>query len=803
MSEQQDGKQHTFDPDDLRVLSHQMKSPLNSIRSLLNTVIDGFAGDTPPETLQMVRRAADRAEEAETFIGDLLNLQEYRQRSGEEYEEVDLTSLLAFLVSHYARSASEGGIALDETIATDPSLIVTGDNTALEHAFRNLIENAIKYTPEGGKVTVGLKWDEPASTGTVTIADSGYGIPDAEKEAVFQPFYRSESHRVAIKGTGLGLAIVHEVVSKHGGRVWFDSTPGEGTTFYVSLPVVRSVISEDKPTRSKRVVIVGGVTSGPKTAARLRRIDPSVVITMVERGEFLSYTGCGLPHYVGGKVKSAADLMSGADQMVRGARFFAAIKGINVLSNTEAYRIDREQKNLAVRSTVDGRETSIPYDVLVLATGASPSPPEIPGLDQSGVHSLYSLNDAERLRTSLSGPTAQDLVILGGGLIGVSTAESLAHAGGRVTILEKQPFLLSNMFGLDMARRIEGELNNRGIKVVTGAETTSISRDRGRLVLATTAGPFNADLVIVSTGVRPNVGLGRDCGLEIGPSGGLKVNQWLQTVDESIYAVGDCAEASHVLTGQAEYWPLGATSSKMGRTAADNIAGRAVEFPGTLGSAKLKVFDMNVARTGLVAETAAARGFDPLAALVCGLDRAHFIPGAQYGVLKIIVDRKTRRILGAQGLGPGDIAQKVDVLACAVSAGMTTGELACIDFGYSPSFNSPYDLVQLACLLADNKLDGLVRTVEPDELHREPERWQLVDVSPFRVYVDRAVPGSINMPLENLRREKPPFDRETEVLLYSNTSAGAYEAYRYLVSEGYENVRILEGGYVFWKGGLS
>ena len=788
-----------FDPTAMRVLSHQLKSPLGAIQSLLKTVSEGFTGEINPKARHMIERAIGRASEAQELISDLLDFQAYsRQGASLKREELDVVDVLDPLIVRYTSEASERGLALQADLRPSSRIVMSGDRRALEHAFRNLLENAVKYTPEGGSVRVALAVSEEQKNVRVRVSDTGAGIREEELQKVFEPFYRSVLHKSGTPGTGLGLPIVRSIVSAHGGSIGVESREGSGTTFTVTLPYLRLLEREGEAAPRTKVVIIGGVTAGPKAAARLRRLDQDLKITVVERSELLSYSGCGLPRYISGKVRSPRALMSTADNTIRDVHYFEAIKDVTTLNHCRADRIDREHKQVGITDLKSGKTSLLPYDILVLAAGAEPVYPDIPGIDEPGVYSLYGIDQAESLKAALSEASPKDVLVLGGGYIGVGLCESLVEAGARVTIVEREPSILPNLMDPEMARKVRGELTRRGIKVITGVRPSAIERESRRLVVRTPDDAYQADLVILSTGVRPNAALAREAGLECGPSGGVRVDRFLRTSDESIYAVGDCAETVNVITGTHDTLPLGSVSTKMGRIAADNIAGREVEFLGFVGTSMFRAFETSAARTGLTCRRSAEAGFDPVSVVICGLDRSHYASGAETVSLKLIADRASRKILGAQGLGRGDVVSRIMILACAISRGITTGDLFRADLGYSPEFNSPIDVVQTAALALENKLDGLVSTISLEDFTAERDGLAVVDVSPPAEHAAGSIPGSVNVPLESVRREEVPFDKGERIVLYSRTSAGAYEAFTVLSPRGYSRLSVLEGGYLHW-----
>jgi NADPH-dependent 2,4-dienoyl-CoA reductase/sulfur reductase-like enzyme/rhodanese-related sulfurtransferase len=801
MSEQ-NSKQPSQDQekDYLRVLSHQLKSPINAIQALLKTITEGYTGDVSPKTKQVIEKAFSRSEEAKELVSDLLDFQRYSQGKSEAQEEYDLVALCREIVNSHTTSASEHDVTLQSDLPSRHTMYIFGDPRGMKQALRNLVENGIKYTPAGGSVTVRLRLLKNQDQCQLNVIDTGYGIPDDEITQIFEPFFRSVKHKSNISGTGLGLPIVKYIVENHGGSITVHSQENQGTTFDILLPVSEVKRFDEDVEPRRQVLIIGGVTAGPKAAARLRRLEEELDITIIEKKRFLSYSGCGLPEYISGNVKSSKELMSSADATVRDIDFFESIQNIDIMNNTEALRIDREKKKVQVKDLVNQTETDLPYDYLVLATGADPSLPDIEGLHQEGIYTLNSLEDAEVVKKAFSRKVAQDVFIIGAGLVGISIAKSLVETGKRVTIIEKRGYILFHLMDRDIAVRLENELKSKGIKILTSENTQNITRTDRSLAIRTDKGTYNADLIIVSTGVTPNVKLAADAGLELGATGGVKVNSHLQTSDESIYAIGDCAESTNIVTAKHEYWPLGSISTKMGRIAANNIAGIDSEFHGSLGTALFQIMDINVARTGLNEREAWRSGFETETAVCTGLDSAHYYGNAEIVVLKVIADKQTQRLLGAQMYSRATIAGRIGILATAITQGSTLEECFKLDLGYAPAFNNPIDIVQSGCLVLKNKIDGLVNFITADEFEKQQENIDgVISVCPLAIYPDTIIPDSINIPLETIRDTRIPFEKDAKLVLYSRTSSGAYMAYRYLITCGFTNMYVLEGGYEFWS----
>ena len=786
-------------PEYIRVLSHQLKSPISSIQSLLNTITEGFTGDIPPKTRYFIEKAVSRADEAKSMISDLLDYELYSQEQNAVQEEYGLCRLLNAMVSRYAPAASEKNIALLAAFPQECEIEIVGDSRGMEHALRNLIENAIKYTPDNGKVSISARLEQTEQHCRIEISDSGYGIPAEEIGTVFEPFYRSMKHKANISGTGLGLPIAKRVVENHQGRISLESEPNHGSTFTILLPYARLLTQQTETAQRKKVVIIGGVTAGPKAAARLRRLDEELDITIIERREFLSYSGCGIPSYISSKVHSPRALMSTDDNTLRDVSFFASIGKINVLDRTVALAVNRPKKIVTVQNLVRQTISELPYDILILATGSEFFTPKIPGIWQKGVYSLHSLEEAEALKREFSQKNAQDVYIIGGGLIGTSTAESLIQTGARVTILEREDHLLPRLLDRELALKLETELSKKGIKVISKVNIQEIEKSKTHLTILTENDSYYSNLIILSSGLRPNTILAQKAGLDIGESGAIRVNEHLQTSDPEIYAIGDCAENINSITQQHEYRSFGSISTKMGRVAADHICGISSRCPGSIGTGMFRIFDLNVARTGLTVQKALQDGFEPVSVTITGLDRAYYYDDAEALILKVIADRSTKTLLGAQGFGKGDIVARIQILACAINQSLSLEEVFEMDLGYAPAFNNPIDIAQTACLALSNKIDGYIETIAAEDFETEKEVFEgVVDVSPLSEHTFNAIPGSLNVPLENLRREEIPFDKDARVLLYSRSSAGAYKAYRILRSKGYSRLQVLEGGYLYW-----
>jgi len=549
-----------------------------------------------------------------------------------------------------------------------------------------------------------------------------------------------------------------------------------------------------------KVVIIGGVAAGPKVAAKVVRLMPDAEVTILEKGSFLSYAGCGLPYYVSGVVKEQKELMCTPVGMVRDAVFFQKVKNIRVMGQTEATKVDPAGKRVQVRGRGDSTESWLDYDKLVLATGGVPVVPPLPNVKLDNIFTLHGVHDAEGIKTVLSQDKARDVVIVGGGLIGLEATEALVEKGCRVTIVEMLPQILG-MLDWEIAKLVEQHVESHGVKVLTGTKVESFEGSGRVERVVTDQGKLSADMVILAIGVRPNVKLAQNAGLEIGTTGAIKVDQHMRTSDPDIYAAGDCVECVDLLTAKPCYVPLGSTANKQGRVAANNICGGSDTFPGVLGSTVCKVFDYCVARTGLSEITADKMGYEVVTAMAPAPDKAHFMPAAKPLLLKLVVDKKSRRLLGAQATGPGTGDKRIDVAAMAITAGMTVDQLANADLCYAPPYAPAMDNIITAANVARNKLDGYMVGVSSMEVHRmlaDQEDFVFLDVRGPAEYEEVRLPGSTWIPLGALRGRLDELPKDKEIIAFCKISLRGYEAALILRAAGFETVRVMDGGIAMW-----
>lgn len=548
----------------------------------------------------------------------------------------------------------------------------------------------------------------------------------------------------------------------------------------------------------KKIIVIGGVAAGPKAASRINRLDPDADITIIERGELLSYAGCGLPYYVSGKVSTQEDLMSTPAGVVRDPVFFSKVKNVRVLNRTEAVSINPTEKSVRVKGP-DGEQT-LAYDQLVMATGASPSVPPFDGLALQNIFTLQKIEDAERIRALLAENKAKDIVIVGGGLIGIEMAEAFVECHCRVTIVERLPHILP-MLDDEMAENVERYLESNGIKVRTGVTVNAFAGHDQVEQVITNQGSFAADMVLVSVGVSPNVALAQQAGIKLGDTGAIWVTPQMQTSEPDIYAVGDCAEQQHMVTGLPCYVPLGSTANKQGRVAANSICGKPDQFPGVLGSAVCKIFDYTIARSGLSEKEARAAGYEVETVLSPSPDKPHFYPGSAPIIIKLVVNKINRILLGIQVVGSGEAEKRVNAAVLAIAKGLTVDELSYTDLCYAPPYSPAVDNLLTAAHIACNKLDGMFESYTPAEVKQlladggEPV---LLDVRAPHELEWKQVEGAVNIPLGALRTQYEQLPKDREIIAFCKVSLRGYEAALVLKSHGFTNVKVMEGGVMMW-----
>ena len=429
----------------------------------------------------------------------------------------------------------------------------------------------------------------------------------------------------------------------------------------------------------KRLIVIGGVAAGPKVASKAKRCDPDLEAVIYQEEGEVSYSGCGLPYYIGGVIRERKTLL------IRTAEQFGQ-DGIQVFKRHRVENIDLQKRQVSGVKLDSGQTFVDTFDRLVLATGSEVIRPKISGMDLGNVFSLHSIFDADAILTQVKSAAAKNAVIVGGGYIGLEMAEALSGLGKKVTIVEMAP-QIATLFDEEMAAVLRQYLEKKGLVILTSEGLRSLIGQGGKVTrVQTEKRELPADVLILSLGIRPRVELARKAGLKIGETGAIWVNEHMETSAEGVYAVGDCAETTQMVTGKKAWIPLGSTANKQGRVAGINVCGGRATFPGVLGTGIFKAFDFRVARTGLNMREAQREGLEPVQAIVRGYGNAHVMPGGKESVLKVVASRKTGRILGAQAVGEGPSDKFIDTVAMAVQAKMTCSELAEADLAYSPPF---------------------------------------------------------------------------------------------------------------------
>ncbi len=556
---------------------------------------------------------------------------------------------------------------------------------------------------------------------------------------------------------------------------------------------------------AKKIVVVGGSAAGPKTAAKARRMDQHADITIIQKAPDLSMASCGYPYYVGGLFDDRNQLLCTPTGVVRDPAFFLHAKGIEAITETEVVKIDRDRKCVHCRKLSDGSTFEQPYDSLVLATGAEPIMPPVPGVDVKGITTLQSMRDADFLRKIRDDHKIRKAVVVGGGLIGVETCEALELAGIGITVVEMLPQILT-FLDWEMAKLVENHMTAKGSLVITENPVAAFLGEDGVLtgVKLKNGTELPCELAVVATGVRPNTKLATEVGLEVGQRGGLLVDTHMRTNDPDIYAVGDCVEIPNLLSGERVHAPYGDLANLQGRVAGQNVVlGDVAEFPGTIQTGICKVFDYAAGATGLNETAARKAGYDVETVLTAAPDKPGFM-GAKLLVIKMVAERGSGRLLGVQCVGPGDVSKRIATAAMALHGKQTVDDLLVADLPYAPPFSSAIDNLITTAHVLENKMKGRMQGISCREVKQRldaGETFILLDTRGADEYeAMRLGVGEVLIPLGALRRrmDELPEDKSTEIIAYCKISLRGYEVASYLASRGYTNVKVMEGGIMAW-----
>jgi len=554
-----------------------------------------------------------------------------------------------------------------------------------------------------------------------------------------------------------------------------------------------------------KIVIVGGVAAGPKAAARARRLDPQAAITILEKGDYISYSACGLPFLISGEIPDVSHLLASPVGVMRDAGYFHDIKNIDFLTGKEVLAIDRAAKTVKVRDLASTREETYPYDKLVLATGALPIRPQVPGIDVENVFVIRQPRDGLAILAALEEHKPKRAALIGAGAIGLEVAEALVDWGVEVTVVEAMESVFPGLLDFEMGALLQRHLESKGIKVRVGEAATSFgSDDNGHLNrVYTSKGEFPAELAVVAIGVKPNVELAKAAGLALGETGALKVDGEMRTSDPDIYAGGDCVEAYHRLLQRPVVISSGQQANIQGRIIGTNLTGGHMVYRGMIGTAVAKVFDYTVGATGLSEAAARQAGFTVETVLGPGLDHAHYLPDALFIGLKMVADKATGRVLGVQVVGPGDGAKRLDVAAAAISLKATVEDFTQLNLGYSPPYSVAIDLLVTAAQVMQNKLTGVAHTLSPLEVQELTDKggdFMLLDVrTPAEYRRERLKnPHAFAMPLGRLREKAKALPKDKLYIPFCQQSLRGYEAAKILEGLGFKNVKFMDGGVTHW-----
>jgi NADPH-dependent 2,4-dienoyl-CoA reductase/sulfur reductase-like enzyme/rhodanese-related sulfurtransferase len=538
-------------------------------------------------------------------------------------------------------------------------------------------------------------------------------------------------------------------------------------------------------TQPETIVIVGGVAGGASAAARARRHSESAHVILLERGPDVSFANCGLPYHIGGEIADRAELLLQTPESLR------MLLNLDVRTFTEATSIDRTNKQVRVRHLTSGAGSMVAYDKLILAPGASPLRPPLPGIDSPRIHTLRNLEDMDRIKDAAAG--VDHVAVIGAGFIGLEMAEQLHHIGKKVSVIELQPQVLPQL-DPEMARPLEKALHERGVELILGDGIDGFEAVSDGISAKLKSGKtLVAGLVILSIGVRPENTLAKEAGLELGPRGHIVVDAHQLTSDPDIYAVGDVCETMDPILGKRAAIPLGGPANRQGRTAADHIflGDKALPYPGSIGTAIVRVFDLAAGITGWSETRLRMEGVPYQTVTVSGGSHAGYFPGSETITLKLLWSPEDGRVLGAQASGKDGVDKRLDIIATALRGRLTIDDLAHLELSYAPPFGSAKDVVNVAGFAAGNIRDGMLVAV-PD---LKSAGGQIVDVRPAAAAAKLPVPGAKNIPLGELRKRLGEIDRSQPVFTICQMGKTSYFAARILANHGFDARSILGGAH--------
>lgn len=548
-----------------------------------------------------------------------------------------------------------------------------------------------------------------------------------------------------------------------------------------------------------KIIVIGANAAGAKAAAKAKRLNPDADVTLIDRGVYFSYGTCGIPYYLSGLVPELDDLFKTASGVVRDPAFFKNVKGVRVVTQTEAVGIDREKREVVLYERPSGHSYTLSYDRLILATGSSAAIVPLETMGCPNIVTLKSIEDARSLKSkAVAGRSA---CIVGGGLIGLETAEALKIKGMHVTVVEMRDHLLPGVLDKDMSLLLERHLREKGVDVLTSCAVVGFDGTTRIELAITNHGEVPADVVILAPGVVPNITLAEECGLAIGDTGAIAVDDHMRTSDPDIFACGDCCESTHLVTGKQIYHPLGSIANKQARVAGINAAGGDARLTGTIGTIIVKVFDFTAARTGLTETEALDEGLHTETVLISAPDRAPFFPTVQPVTVKLIADRKSSRLLGAQAIGAGAADKRIDVAATAITFGAKAEQLAQLDLAYAPPYSMAVDHLLAGGHLLVSKFTGEAEGIAPLAVKQKMERKEefiLLDVRTAPEQNEVRIPGAVLLPLTMLRNEIAKLPAGKEIITFCKTGMRGFEASKILRHAGFYDAKFMDGGLLAW-----
>ena len=529
-----------------------------------------------------------------------------------------------------------------------------------------------------------------------------------------------------------------------------------------------------------KVVIVGGVAGGATAAARLRRLDESAEIVVFERSGYVSYANCGLPYYIGGVITDRAELTLQTPES-----FWRRFR-VDMRVRHEVTAIHPDTKTVDVKNLATGEVFAESYDKLILSPGARPTQPALPGVGIDRLFTLRTVEDTLKLREFIEQHHPRSAVLAGGGFIGIELVENLRELGLDVTVVQR-PKQLLNPLDADMAAFLHAQLREKGVKLMLGRTVEGFAADGDRVsVLIKDEAPLTADMVVLAIGVTPDTALAKDAGLELGIKGSIVVNDRMETSVPDIYAVGDAVQVKHSVTGQDTLLSLAGPANKQGRIAADNICGGDSRYLGSQGSSVIKVFDMTIAATGVNEKTARQAGIDCDKVFLSPMSHAGYYPGGKVMTMKVVFEKGTYRLLGAQIVGYEGVDKRIDVLATAIHAGLTGPQLKDLDLAYAPPYSSAKDPVNMAGFMIENLSRGLVEQFFPEDVDALPRDGSatLLDVRTPGEYAAGHAEGFVNLPVDDLREHLAEIPADKPVYLICQSALRSYIACRILSLSG-------------------